>query len=65
MVPSTVEILERLRRRRRELDETISQALNFDSEGPTKTRKLARLEGERAGIDAAIHIVEVVHVRAL
>lgn len=61
---STLEILARLQKRKRELDETITSAMNFDSEGPTKVRKLARLEGERAGIEAAINIVETLEVRA-
>jgi hypothetical protein len=60
---STVEILHNLQTRKRELDEGINHALNFDSEGPTKVRKLARLEGERAGIDTAIRLVEELEVR--
>jgi hypothetical protein len=61
---STLEILARLQKRKRELDESITNAMNFDSEGPTKVRKLARFEGERAGIEAAISIVEALEVRA-
>lgn len=64
MNSSTLEILGRLQKCKRELDETITSSLNLDSEGPTKMRKLARLEGERAGIEAAISIVEALEVRA-
>ncbi|HKZ52054.1 MAG TPA: hypothetical protein VJ085_02100 [Candidatus Acidoferrales bacterium] len=54
------EVIQQLQSQKRQLMETRSHVLNFESEGPTKTRKLAQIEGELAGIEAAIRIVEKV-----
>lgn len=54
------EVIQHLHTQKRQLMDTRSHVLNFESEGPTKTRKLARIEGELAGIEAAIRIVEKV-----
>ena len=45
---------------KRRLQDAVSYCLNFDSEGPAKTRKLAHLEGQVAGLDEAIGIAESV-----
>jgi len=54
------EVIQLLHRQKRQLMDTRSHVLNYESEGPTKTRKLVRIEGELAGIEAAIRIVEKV-----
>jgi hypothetical protein len=49
-----------LQTEKRRIQDAMTYCLNFDSEGPGKIRKLAHLEGELAGIDEAIGIVESV-----
>jgi len=49
-----------LHAQKREVRDAMFFCLNFDSEGPAKKRKLAHFEGELAGIDEAITIVEAV-----
>jgi hypothetical protein len=44
----------------RQLQDTKHYTLNFESEGMVKVRKLARLEGELAGVQAAIEIVDAI-----
>jgi len=54
------EVIGLLHSQKRQLMDTRAHVLNFESEGPTKTRKLAQIEGELAGIETAIRIVEKV-----
>jgi len=52
------EVLDLLEKQRRQVRDALTHSLNFDSEGPTKLRKLLRLEGELAGLETALNIVE-------
>ena len=49
-----------LQREKRRIQDAKTYCLNFDSEGPEKLRKLAHFDGELAGIDEAIGVVESV-----
>lgn len=60
MTSTVRDVIDRLHARKHKLEDAMSYCLNFDSEGPEKLRKLARFEGELAGIDEAIGIVETV-----
>lgn len=52
------EVIDLLEMQKRQVRDAIAHSLNFDSEGPTKLRKLTRLEGELAGLETALGIVE-------
>ncbi len=54
------EVIHQLEEQRRQVRDTITLSLSFDSEGPNKLRKLARLEGELAGLETALGIIEAV-----
>jgi hypothetical protein len=54
------EVIQQLEEQRRQVRDTITLSLNFDSEGPTKLRKLTRLEGELAGLETALAIIDAV-----
>jgi len=54
------EVIDLLEIQKLQLRDTIAHCLNFDSEGPTKLRKLAHLEGELAGLETALGIVNAV-----
>lgn len=60
MTSTIRDAIDLLHAQKREVHDAMSYCLNFDSEGPEKIRKLARLEGELAGVDEAIDIVEAV-----
>lgn len=54
------EMMHELEEQRRQVRDAITHSLNFDSEGPTKLRKLTRLEGELAGLETALAIIDAV-----
>lgn len=54
------EVIHQLEEQRCQVRDTITHSLNFDSEGPTKLRKLTRLEGELAGLETALAIIDAV-----
>lgn len=60
MTSALQEVNQLLLAQRRQLQGDLTDCLNYDSEGPTKTRKLAHLEGEITGLEAALHLVEAV-----
>lgn len=60
MTSAMQEVTQLLLARRQELREDLADCLNYNSEGPTKMRKLAHLEGEIAGLEAALRLVEAV-----
>lgn len=60
MTSTCRDMIDLLHAEKRRVRDAISYCLNFDSEGPEKVRKLAYLEGQLAGIDVAIDIVETV-----
>ena len=54
------EVVDLLEMHKRQVRDAISHSLNYDSEGPTKLRKLTRLEGELTGLETALSIIEAV-----
>jgi hypothetical protein len=60
MTSAFQEVIDVLEMQQRQVRDAISHSLSFDSEGPTKLRKLARLEGEFTGLETALGIIKAV-----
>lgn len=60
MTASLQAAIHHLHKEKRRVQDARIYCLNFDSEGPGKLRKLAHFDGELAGIDEAIGVVESV-----